>query len=232
MDQRGVTLLELILALSLVACVSLAVGTLDLSFVRTSLNASQDIRMQEELSSVFHDMELSLQDGISKGPLTEKPDKTGSLPASSSGPLVYRGTGSSIWLGVANGNKQEVWYGYTPSTRQLIRRIYSTIGAAWSTDVILSTGILGPYALNGPDVNGDKTVTLGEAAAFNACMANANLSIASCENQSPPVFPVFQVIQSDKKNIYISFQGQGTVGSREARTPGMTETIFLHTSAD
>lgn len=254
MSQKGLTLLELILAITMMTGVLFAVHTLNLFSLNVSLNAAQDIKMLEELDYVFRDMSLCLRDGISKGYVWGLPGSPagshGHFTTPRQGPYFYRQDGTAnLWLGTLLGSGFEVWYGYsynsTTQTGTVVRQIFNP-GAdpgnstnptgVWGSEVMISgststpsANILGPWALNGPDLDGDGTIeaTPDEKTIFNNCITN--MTAAYCESKSDPkVYPVFQVNTNNRKNIYVSFQGKSQVGQKRTVTSGMTKTIFLH----
>lgn len=253
-NARGLTLMELILALAMTGVVLLAVSSLNLSSMRASIQAGQDTKMQEELNFVFRDMEIHLRSGIAQKALEHHPAGSGAVSCKTSTgtstetPCFLRENDTKIWLGVERpdpvhaGQYQEVWYGYTfnagTGNGTIVRRIWIDADSAWDnvSPVVLSQGILAPHALCGPYVpesGGGCSTNAGNATAYRTCMGNP--TAGNCENASPKIWPVFQSI--DYKNIFVSFRGkQGTVNGigvdRDTSTDGMTKAIFISGSSD
>lgn len=234
MDKRGLTLLELVLAMALISVIGLAGGTLLLSSMKTTMVAQSDNRMQNELLYVFRDMEKNLQDTRVNALLDWNDELS---------PAFVR-KGSAIWIGTVNFREpvnEEVWYGYYPSGGVLERWICPKQASgkidygASSGDCSITTisrGVLAPYAE--ADLNADGVVDANEKSARDTCLADPLIS-ANCENNaSYRIYPVFKV-SSDKKQILISFKGvtQGALGGKKnLSTAGMTKAIYLQASPE
>jgi len=235
-NQRGLTLLELILALSMVGMVLVAVATLHFSAKGSSLMIDQDVKMQGELMAIFRDMELQLRGGVSKGFLTHYPDHS-LIPAAAvaQGPLFYRVPGA-VWIGTlvdAGTSTKEVWYGYIfgPPAR-ILRSVYDEDATPTWVDTVLSSGGIAPYADADLDNNGEVLTGVGsETALRDSCIDDAGLPKNLCEDKG--VYPVFKTDPA-KKTVSVSLSGQGTIlgGKKEVATQGMTKTIFLHSTQE
>lgn len=237
MKNRGLTLLELVLALVITGVVILGGSSLYLSTVGTSLIAQTDTRMQNEIDFIFRDAEVYLRGGIVGGTLTTQPVDTGFTKVHSlSSPYFYRGAGG-LWLGIVAGegaDAVEVWYGYkfasgnTPA--KVVRCVY-TVGAdkpVWTETVLSSSGMLMPYA-DSVDADGNGVIDDAEKKTRDLCLQDAK-SKTNCEDKG--IYPVFK-ISGDKKLVYISLKASSMVlgGKKPASTPGSTRAISLHSSA-
>jgi prepilin-type N-terminal cleavage/methylation domain-containing protein len=231
MQERGLTLLELILALAMVGVVILSTSVLYLSSMRTAISANTESGLQRELDYVFRDMELHLRSAVGNGGALGPP----SDPNYPDSPMLSRDF-NVLWLGARNGNDppQEIWYGYyTDGSRKLERWICPHRPDDWKQCEIktISTGVLYPYARGGADLNGDGIVASEEQTKFNNCMGT--LTKASCEDSG--VFPVFE-ISGEKKVIWISLRAgtkvfgrpQDSFTGKYLITPGMTKAVYLH----
>jgi len=239
--DRGLTLLELILALTLLGSIALVGSTLYTASIRAALVGDMDIKMQNEIAYMFRDFELYIRNGISGGVVTQDPDGSGDLAAPQSGPLFYRNE-AGVWLGFAAGDGEEaveIWYGYKfevpgdpPVAAGFVRKIYKINAphAGWGAEVVLSKGLVGPYA-EPVDENGNEIFDPAETTKRDVCLQNIALT-ANCEGATPAVYPVFRV-SPDKKIVYVSLKAKGTLfGMKEASLAGMTRGFYLHASSE
>lgn len=239
--DRGLTLLELILALTLLGSIALVGSTLYTASIRAALVGDMDIKMQNELAYMFRDFELYVRNGISGGVVTQNPDGSGDLSPAQSGPLFYRNA-AGVWLGFAAGDGEdavEIWYGYKfkvpgapPVEAGFVRKIYrlNAPDAGWGDEVVLSKGLVGPYA-DPVDENGNEIFEVAETAKRDVCLQDIALT-ANCEGAAFKVYPVFRV-STDKKIVYVSLKAKGMLfGMKESSLAGMTRGFYLHASSE
>lgn len=242
-DEKGLTLMELILALAMTGVVLLAVNSLNLATISSSVDASSDVKIMEEINYVFRDMEIYLRDSVSSKDLTHKPGTTnltctgedGNPKSDTKSPCFYRDN-SNVWLGVWRpdpdpaapaGAYQEVWYGFakTVDTGDLTRKIWKSTTSDWDPKdgTTLSENILAPYTLCGKYTPMENSGQCDEQTTRSIDGCLLNLAKIDCEDKD--IWPVFQIMG---QNIFISFRGYKS--NKTIYTSGMTKAIFIHAS--
>ncbi|MBI1977905.1 MAG: prepilin-type N-terminal cleavage/methylation domain-containing protein [Candidatus Omnitrophica bacterium] len=128
MNRKGLTLLELILALTMLSMIFLAATTLNVSSVRLTAAVGDEVRLQNELQYVLRDIENNIVSG--KNPVT-----TG-VPNCPSGAQC---------LQVTDPDENRILYIYKPTPApSTISRVIVPAGGGNSTTQILSQGVLIP----------------------------------------------------------------------------------------
>ena len=222
-NQRGLTLLELILAIVMTSAVLAGSGVLYLSFMRTASSANIDARLQNELIAVFRDVELYLRDTVASGGAVGT-----ATEGLTSSPAFYRENENSVCFATYNTATppKEIWYCfyYYKTSSVFMSRLDRWICdhpiplTGWSSCVTttLSDGILLPYAVQPASVTD---------ADFNNCIDT--MSEANCESKG--IYPVFG-LSADKKIVHISLRAQkksALGGKKDIATAGITKSIYL-----
>lgn len=243
MRERGLTLLELILALSMVGVVLLASSVLYLSSMRTTISANTDVQLQKELNYVFRDMELELRNTQTGTDLVSfAAGGPGGILSGDKSPKVLpctwqSSTGICLVVRTEEGSlaspvKKQIAYGYFPNSKKLSRWIctLNNLNVCSSMDYgVLSESVLSPYALGGADLNNDKVVSEDEQLAFDNCMTALDAQASVCALISRK--PLFE-LSNNGKIIYVSFQGKtklyGPGTGKNLQTSGMTKAINIY----
>lgn len=207
MNENGLTLLELVLAISILAVVSVGATTLNLTSLRSAKSTHTDIELQSHLMDVFRMMNKDLRQGIIG---LEFPLDTNGTYATS--PYVSEdidGEGK-YWVGIVtysdsgseDTNREEYWYEYKPLTQTLRKWYCPETATSWNE-------------ISG----GCEIVTISEGKLFPH------------EGDTPPL--VFEKSDNDRRlEINLAVKKDIFGGKKETKTREMIKTIYLHGKAD
>lgn len=147
--NKGLTLLELVLALTIILIIVSAISVLSSSAARLTTNLGEGIRLQNELEYVLRDIELNIKSG-------KNPTVT-SNPCPVSNPCLL-----TVTVTDANGNSSNYTYTYNPVSKTISRTIANGVPQ------VLSVGVLIPKAGQSvfftPASSGNKLVEINLAA--------------------------------------------------------------------
>ena len=131
--QKGLTLIELILALAIVSFILLAGTSLNIASMRLTGGVNDELRLHNQIHYVLRDMELKLRDG--KNPRTR-------VGAANCQNLVNFAFDECVSVEVGNAVPPTlVVYGYQNADRRVTRQDFTTAPA---TSAVLSEFVLVP----------------------------------------------------------------------------------------
>ncbi len=239
MNRKGLTLLELVLAIALIAVVSLGGTQLYLSLMRIGTGVQKTTQKQMTLEEVLRDMEMHLRDAKIDSAVNLFPEMSASSSYVGS-PMVRPDTTGwtqkrlDFWLSVLNseGKKVSYMYRYSQDAGQhnisYVARCITEVANSCSDptrQVILAYGIQ-PYV--DADKNNDGIIDSTEASGRDTnCITPSRWDWTmnpwmACR-ATVGAWPIFK-ISSDKKMITISLKA-GDVGGK---ANGVTKAIYLH----
>ena len=218
----GLTLLELILALTIFSIVILSGTVMSLSAARMGGPASEENRLWNELRYVFRDMEVNLQDG---DPTTLAVDR--SVPNQVT--LTVRKFDNT-----PSDPSDDKWVTYTcdyAAGGLTITRSIMQGGTTISTVTLTNDGTLLPYSVL-KDFDGNSDIDDNDRTHLETCLSSgtdpSSASDSSCVQVSSNLV---LSMTPNKRIIMASFQAQRSMpDGKTVAIPGTTKSIFLRPS--
>ncbi len=245
MDQKGITLLELVLAFTVLGVVLLGGSILNFSLMSNARRAQTEVETQANLAAVLRDMEIHLRDAQVDTSLDASAkicSENASTSRSQTSPCVYPNYAQkTIDLRIKNSvtpNPEIIKYRYKVETAD--GKIVKSLSREKCTPTcsgykVLAYG-LEPYA--DADINMDGQVDATELNQRDTCLTalnNTTWGKTPCFDSPGGIDPVFKV-SSDNKKIVIAFKaGKAGVNYKQGTTdkinaPGVVKTIALFES--